>query len=64
VRIDEIARAVRAREHRLFAGRLDRSRLGFGERAVMTAVRAQEGDDRDWEEIADWARGIARAVRG
>ena len=41
-----------AREHRLFAGKLDTSRLGFGERAVMHAVRNTEGDDREWDESA------------
>jgi len=53
-----------AREHRLFAGRLDTGRLGFGERAMMHAVRARAGDYRDWDEIAAWGRAIAAAVRG
>ena len=37
--------------------------LGFGERAVMHAVRAAEGDFRDWDAIRGWAAGIAAALR-
>ncbi|PFG32764.1 flavodoxin domain-containing protein [Sanguibacter antarcticus] len=50
------------REHKVFAGRLERARLHRGERAVATALRSPEGDFRDWEEIRGWARGIARAL--
>jgi menaquinone-dependent protoporphyrinogen oxidase len=46
-------------EHRIFAGRIDKNELGFGERAIMIAVRAPDGDFRDWDEIAAWADGIA-----
>jgi menaquinone-dependent protoporphyrinogen oxidase len=49
-------------EHRVFAGRIDKSELGFGERAIMIAVRAPDGDFRDWDEIAAWADGIADAL--
>ena len=52
-----------AQGHQLFAGRLDRHRLGFGERAVMVAFGAKDGDFRDWDAIAAWARGIAVGVR-
>lgn len=53
---------VGARGHRVFAGEVDRSRLGFGERAIMAAVRAPEGDFRPWAEIEAWARVIAAAL--
>lgn len=45
--------------YRSFAGRLDRSRLGVGERLVARVVRAPEGDFRDWESIREWARSVA-----
>ena len=48
-----------ALDHRVFAGRLDRKLLGFGEKAVVVAVRAPEGDFRDWEAIDAWAGEIA-----
>lgn len=63
VQIADIADGVGARDHRLFSGKLDRSVLGFGERAVVLAFRAPEGDFRDWDEIVGWARGIAAALR-
>jgi hypothetical protein len=31
--------------------------------AVMHAVGARHGDDRDWGAISEWARGIALALR-
>jgi menaquinone-dependent protoporphyrinogen oxidase len=63
VQIAEIAARVRARDHRLFAGKLDKTTLGFGERAVVLAFRAPEGDFRDWDEIAAWAGKIAASLR-
>lgn len=64
VRIDEMLAETGAREHRVFTGRVDKHLLGFGERAVVLAVRAPEGDFRDREAIGDWSRGIAAAIRG
>ncbi len=55
----EIVESTSARDHRVFAGRLERSRLGFGERAVVAALRASDGDFRDWDEIRGWATAIA-----
>ena len=53
---------VKARGHRVFAGDLDRARLGFGERAIVAAVRAPDGDFRPWADIEAWAREIAAAL--
>jgi len=55
--------AVHAQSHRIFAGKLDRSTLGFAERAICTALRAPEGDFRDFAEIRGWALGIAESLR-
>jgi menaquinone-dependent protoporphyrinogen oxidase len=62
VSIDPIIAAVTPRDHRLFAGKLDRHQLSFPERALVLAVRAAEGDYRDWEEIASWAAEIAAVL--
>lgn len=55
----EITRATKAREHRLFAGHLDRSHLGLAERAVVRAVHAAETDSRDWQAVDRYASEIA-----
>lgn len=55
----EMMDASDAREHKLFAGKLDRSKLRFAEKAVVIALRAPEGDFRDFEEIRAWAHAIA-----
>jgi menaquinone-dependent protoporphyrinogen oxidase len=57
--IAEMARSIKARGHRMFGGRLERGRLNLGERVVVAAVRAPDGDFRDWELITGWAREIA-----
>jgi menaquinone-dependent protoporphyrinogen oxidase len=49
-------------EHRVFAGMLDRSRLGFAEKAVMVALRAPVGDFRDWDDIRSWAGKVAEQL--
>jgi menaquinone-dependent protoporphyrinogen oxidase len=59
VAVDGFVSAVRARAHRLFGGKLDKRKLGFGEKAVVVAFRAPEGDFRDWDEIRAWAEEIA-----
>jgi menaquinone-dependent protoporphyrinogen oxidase len=59
---DELTEQCGAVEHRTFAGRLDRSRLHFGDKAIALALRAPEGDFRDWDEIRAWARDLARAL--
>jgi menaquinone-dependent protoporphyrinogen oxidase len=63
VRIDDIVESTGAREHRLFAGKLDKSRMTFADRAIVAAVRSPEGDFRDWEAIAEWANDIAEALK-
>ena len=55
---------IGARGHRVFAGEVDRARLGFGERAIVAAVRAPNGDFRPWAVIEAWAREIATELRG
>jgi menaquinone-dependent protoporphyrinogen oxidase len=55
--------ATKAREHRLFAGKLMKKQLRFPDRAIAAALRVPEGDFRDWDEVKDWAAGIADAQR-
>lgn len=54
-----VMEATGAREHQMFSGKIDRSKLSFGEKAIMIAVKAPEGDFREWDAIDSWARRIA-----
>jgi menaquinone-dependent protoporphyrinogen oxidase len=55
----ELREMLEPRGHRLFYGTLTRDALGFGERMVVKAVKAPEGDFREWNEIEAWAAAIA-----
>ena len=63
VDVADIVLATAAREHRLFAGRIDMSLLGFAERALVRALRVPPGDFRDWPAIAEWSRRIAADLK-
>jgi menaquinone-dependent protoporphyrinogen oxidase len=63
VDVTEMVDACGAAGHAVFAGRIDRKRLGFGEKAIVTALRAPEGDFRDWDAIRRWAADIAGSLR-
>jgi len=63
VKLGDLVSKTGAHEHRVFAGKLDKSRMTFTDRAIVTAVRSPEGDFRDWEAIAEWAEGIAEALK-
>jgi menaquinone-dependent protoporphyrinogen oxidase len=54
--------AIHPRDHRLFAGALDPSELGFVERHIVKAVKAPTGDFRDWDRVARYADEIAESL--
>ena len=58
----EIIAATHARGHQVFAGRIDRSQLGLGEKVLTSALRTPEGDYRPWTDVRTWAEGIAREL--
>jgi len=62
VDVTKILQATKARDHQIFTGKLVKKHLSFPDRALVSAIRAQEGDFRDWAEIRDWATGIADAL--
>ena len=45
--------------HRMFGGRLDLERLSRSDAFVARWVGAEDGDDRDWDEISTWSSAIA-----
>ncbi len=53
---------VKTREHRIFVGKLDPDSLSFAERLIVKAFRSPTGDFRNWEEIREFARGVATAL--
>ena len=63
VDVSEILQSTKARDHRVFTGRLVRKHLSFPDRAMASAIRAAEGDFRNWAEIRAWAAGIASALQ-
>jgi menaquinone-dependent protoporphyrinogen oxidase len=62
VDVEELVKTAQPVEHRVFAGRLDRKLLSFGEKALVIAVRAPEGDFRDWDAIDAFAGDIAERL--
>ncbi len=56
----EFWETIKPRDQRIFFGALDHNRLSFAERMMVKAVRAPEGDFRDWEAIEAWAVSIAQ----
>jgi menaquinone-dependent protoporphyrinogen oxidase len=48
--------------HRTFGGRLSRGELSLGERGIVRMVKAQYGDYRDWDAVAELAGEIAGAL--
>lgn len=62
VDVAAIVEATKARDHRVFAGKLVKRQLSFPERAVAVALRVPDGDFRDWSGIRAWASAIAQAL--
>jgi menaquinone-dependent protoporphyrinogen oxidase len=62
--VDEVRRLSRAREHRLFPGRLDPELLDLAERAMVTALRAPAGDFRDLTAARGWGAAIGAELAG
>ena len=62
VDVADIVASTSARDHHVFSGKIDRSKLNFAEKAILVAVRAGDGDFRDWNEIEAWASEIADSL--
>ncbi|GIF64273.1 flavodoxin [Asanoa ishikariensis] len=59
VDVEKVERMTAAAGHVVFSGRLDHDQLTFGEKAILSALRAPEGDFRDWAAIRSWAGSVA-----
>jgi menaquinone-dependent protoporphyrinogen oxidase len=58
----ELRETLHPRGHRIFFGALDQTKLSFAERMVVKAMRAPEGDFRNWSDIEAWAQDISSEV--
>jgi menaquinone-dependent protoporphyrinogen oxidase len=63
VDVAPLIEATGARDHAVFAGKLDKGALGFAEKAIVAAFKVSDGDFRDWDEIRGWAIGIAEELK-
>jgi menaquinone-dependent protoporphyrinogen oxidase len=63
VDVGEILQTTKARDHRVFAGKLVKHQLSFPEKAIVSALRVPQGDFRDWTEIKGWASAIADTLQ-
>jgi menaquinone-dependent protoporphyrinogen oxidase len=54
------ATTINAADQRVFGGRITGSQLGPFEKFIVGVVKAPLADDRPWDDIADWAKSIAR----
>jgi len=64
--IDELREELHPRDHRIFFGVLDATKLGFFYNQMRKSATIREslpeGDFRDWKEIEAWTEGIARSL--
>jgi menaquinone-dependent protoporphyrinogen oxidase len=61
--VEELVASTRAREYKLFAGKLDSSRLSITEKLPVKMAGGREGDWRDWDAVDTWAASIAGHFR-
>jgi len=62
VELPAIRVATRARDHQMFAGKLDCKSQSMIQRTVLLAFPGLNGDFRDWDKIRQWADGIAQQL--
>jgi menaquinone-dependent protoporphyrinogen oxidase len=59
VDVTKVLQATKAPRPPQLHGKLAKKQLSFPDRAIASAIRAQEGDFRNRAEIETWAAGIA-----
>ena len=58
----EVVELTKARQHRVFPGKIDKTSLNFGEKAIVLALKVPDGDFRDWSAVEGWAAAIAEEL--
>ncbi|HUG08539.1 MAG TPA: hypothetical protein VMP13_06560 [Acidimicrobiia bacterium] len=59
----EVRELTGARDHKVFSGKIDRPSRSLGEKAIVIALRAPEGDFRDWDSIDRWGEALAGEIQ-
>ncbi|MEO5987035.1 MAG: flavodoxin domain-containing protein [Candidatus Limnocylindria bacterium] len=57
-----LCRELKARQHVVFAGKLNASDLSWVERTITGMLKSPYGDFRNWDAIRAWAQEIATAL--
>lgn len=60
--LDPIRAQIKPKSEGLFAGAYDSSKHNFMEKLVMRAMKAPEGDFRQWDQITSWAESLAISI--
>lgn len=60
--VEALIAATGAREHKLFAGKLDSSSLSVREKLPVKMAGGREGDWRDWDAVDAWTASIAERL--
>ena len=55
----KVLQATKARDHQIFTGKLVKEHLNFPDRAMASAIRAQESDFRNCAQIRARAAAVA-----
>ena len=61
--IEAMKASIGPRDYRVFAGVIERRHWPPLARLLYHALGGRLGDNRDWQDIDDWARAIAAALR-
>lgn len=60
--VEHVTEATSPLGHHVFLGRIDTTRLSFGERFVAANRDLPVGDFREWDDVTAWANEIADAL--
>ena len=61
--VEQLVETTHARGHKLFGGKLAKSKLNWYEKVAVRCAHASEGDFRDRAAVDEWAATIARELR-
>lgn len=61
--LEPVIERIEPRDIAVFHGLISPQKMGGLERWMINRVKSPEGDFRDWDSIAAWARGIADSLK-